>query len=128
MTDDMDLGDRSRRGRDRDRHSGLVGGLVLITIGAIFLVDQMGWAPGFRFHHLWPLILIVIGLANLFTGRRRGWGGGWLVLVGTMFLLHENRVLVLGRTWPLFIVAAGLGLMFGGYRGRRRDDSGGPHV
>jgi len=41
----------------------LIGGLVLITLGAIFLVDQ--FIPRINFGDLWPVILIVIGVALL---------------------------------------------------------------
>ncbi|HMD32519.1 MAG TPA: DUF5668 domain-containing protein [Candidatus Acidoferrales bacterium] len=46
----------------RRRH-GLVGPVVLITIGTIILLDR--WWPDFSFHRMWPLILIVIGLVRL---------------------------------------------------------------
>lgn len=41
----------------------LIGGLVLITLGAIFLADQ--FIPRIDFGDLWPAILIVIGIALL---------------------------------------------------------------
>lgn len=43
----------------------LIGGLVLITLGAIFLADQL--IPQLDFGDLWPVILIVIGIALLFN-------------------------------------------------------------
>ncbi|MBE0648693.1 MAG: PspC domain-containing protein [Bacteroidales bacterium] len=43
----------------------LIGGLVLITLGAIFLADQ--FIPQLDFGDLWPIILIVIGVALLFN-------------------------------------------------------------
>lgn len=47
----------------------LIGGLVLITLGAIFLVDQ--FIPNIDFGDLWPIILIVIGVALLFNAYGR---------------------------------------------------------
>lgn len=47
----------------------LIGGLVLITLGAIFLADQ--FIPGIDFGDLWPIILIVIGVALLFNAYGR---------------------------------------------------------
>jgi phage shock protein C len=41
----------------------LIGGLVLITLGGIFLADQ--FIPNIDFGDLWPIILIVIGIALL---------------------------------------------------------------
>lgn len=41
----------------------LIGGLVLITIGALFLADEL--FPQINFGDLWPVILIVIGIGLL---------------------------------------------------------------
>ncbi|MCX6247657.1 MAG: PspC domain-containing protein [Bacteroidetes bacterium] len=49
----------------------LIGGLVLITLGALFLADE--FIPHVSFGDLWPLILVVIGiglLINSFSGRK----------------------------------------------------------
>ena len=49
----------------------LIGGLVLITIGGIFLADQ--FIPRIDFGDLWPVVLIVIGIALLINafGRKK---------------------------------------------------------
>jgi phage shock protein C len=50
----------------------LIGGLILITLGAIFLADE--FLPNIDFGDLWPVILIVIGagiLINAFTGKNK---------------------------------------------------------
>ena len=56
-----------------ERNKGsLIGGLVLITLGALFLADEM--IPQVNFGDLWPVILIVIGaglLINAITKRNR---------------------------------------------------------
>ena len=52
----------------RKRHGGLMGPVVLITIGVLFLAGQMGW--GYSFRKLWPVLLIVIGLVKLFESMR----------------------------------------------------------
>ncbi|MEI6575033.1 MAG: PspC domain-containing protein [Bacteroidota bacterium] len=41
----------------------MIGGLVLITLGVLFLLDRL--LPNVNFHDFWPVILIVIGLALL---------------------------------------------------------------
>jgi len=57
----------------KERNKGsLIGGLVLITLGALFLADEL--IPQINFGDLWPVILIVIGvglLLNAFTKRNR---------------------------------------------------------
>jgi phage shock protein PspC (stress-responsive transcriptional regulator) len=54
------------------RHRGsLIGALVLITLGVLFLADE--FIPHINFGDLWPIILIVIGiglLLNSVTGKR----------------------------------------------------------
>ncbi len=45
------------------RKGGLIGGLVLITLGVLFLADEL--IPQVNFGDLWPVILIVIGIGLL---------------------------------------------------------------
>jgi len=44
---------------ERSNRGGLIGGLVLITLGSIFLADR--FIPHVNFGDLWPIILVVIG-------------------------------------------------------------------
>ena len=46
--------------RPRKNDGNLWGGLILISLGAIFLIDR--FVPRIDFGDLWPLILIVIGV------------------------------------------------------------------
>jgi hypothetical protein len=52
-----------------------VGGAVLIVIGGIFLLDNLGFADihvGQIVAKWWPVILIVVGVRMLMRGERRG--------------------------------------------------------
>lgn len=51
----------------------LIGGIILILLGAGFLLDQFEIIPDFDFSNWWPVILIVIGLVFIFTsgGKNR---------------------------------------------------------
>jgi hypothetical protein len=49
----------------RCRAHGLTGPAVLITIGVLFLLDQMGHQHWMQFDYTWPALLIVIGLIKL---------------------------------------------------------------
>ena len=120
-------------GRER---SGIGSGILLITIGLIFLADRQGYGG---FGRLWPLLLIVMGASKMLfrddtvrvgvVAGRRGcrresrWGGLWLILVGVIFLLNQNHIYSIHETWPLFIVAAGLGIIFSGIFDRRIPDT-----
>lgn len=108
-------------GRERN---GIGFGLVLITVGLIFLADRQGYGGFGRF---WPLLLIVAGASKLFFPsdsddkhcRDSRSSGIWLVLVGGIFLLHQNSIWRISDTWPLFIVAAGIGIIFSGILNRK---------
>jgi len=40
-------------------------GLILIVLGFLFLLNSLGFYSGVYFAHLWPLLLIVVGLLLL---------------------------------------------------------------
>jgi hypothetical protein len=42
---------------------GVMGPVVLITLGVLFLLGQLGW--GYSFGQLWPVLLIVIGIVKV---------------------------------------------------------------
>jgi len=46
------------------RSQSLVGALVLIVLGVLFLLSNFGWIPrlGSVFAQWWPVILIIVGL------------------------------------------------------------------
>jgi phage shock protein C len=52
----------------RRDHGGLIGGLVLITLGLLFLADN--FLPDIRFGDYWPVLLIVIGAALLWRTKK----------------------------------------------------------
>lgn len=50
---------------ERSNRGGLIGGLVLITLGSIFLADR--FIPRIDFGDLWPIILVVVGAVLIVT-------------------------------------------------------------
>ena len=50
-----------RCGCARCKLAGIMGPAVLITLGVLFLGDNLGMR-GLSFHNTWPLLLIVIGI------------------------------------------------------------------
>ncbi len=118
--------------------NGIGTGIVLITVGLIFFAERQGYGGFGRF---WPLILIMMGASKLlFPGDRsiragviagrRGcretrYSGLWLMLVGGIFLLNQNHIMSLRESWPLFIVAGGIGIIFSGIFNRKDPDGGG---
>jgi hypothetical protein len=52
-----------------DRHGKLIGGIILIGIGLIFLLSNWGIIPDFS--ESWPIVLIVIGVALILVAGRK---------------------------------------------------------
>lgn len=108
----------------------VMAGAILIVIGLIFLGGNLLDAPELHLGRLWPVILIVIGGGKiLFPEGGARVNGLPLVLVGSIFLAHNYRVISLRDSWPLFIVAAGISIVASAWAersaGRATDRSGG---
>jgi hypothetical protein len=89
----------------------LVAGLVLMAVGAIFLLGRLDVLPEHPLSLYWPVILVVMGIGKLIAGIGRGFGSGvWLVFVGLWAqanLLHWFG-LDWHNSWPLFLIFVGV--------------------
>lgn len=104
----------------RPRPRGLVGGLVLIALGVLFLIQQLV-APNWTWDVFWPVLLIVIGVAvgasPFVYGQplhyARSFWAVALIAVGALFLIGNLGYLNgwqldrLGQLWPLILVLIG---------------------
>lgn len=100
--------------------SRLIFGLVLLTVGTLFWLDQIGKIDASEYLHLWPLLLVAIGLSSLVQGR---WASGaiWM-LIGAAFLLPDSgweTVRYALSLWPLVISLGGLTLVMQAVRSFR---------
>jgi len=96
----------------------LFAGLVVVALGALALLDNFGILHIERIWRFWPLILVAVGFAKLLQpwGNRVLPGGLILTALG-LWLLLENLGIwpySLGVLWPLFVVAIGAFLIWGG--------------
>jgi hypothetical protein len=105
--------------RERGESIGrLFTGLVIVLLGAIFLADNLGFVDVGSIGRFWPAILILLGIGSIVRpGHRRG--GAWLLFLGVLFFLHTFDVFRLRDSWPLFIVAAGVGMIWRSFPRRR---------
>lgn len=104
------------------RRGGIAAGLILIAIGFMFLAGQV--IPGLMWWNLWPLIIVLVGVIQMFTPSR---GDEWtperlLDGLGTVFL----GAVLLGNTlgivswgvwwtfitlWPVLLIALGVSIL-----------------
>ncbi|PYQ33255.1 MAG: hypothetical protein DMF57_10160 [Acidobacteria bacterium] len=94
------------------KRSLLTQGLLLIAIGAVFLLDQLRVID---FHetlrHYWPMMLVLFGVADLFQ-RRSAWRGLWMIAVGVWLQATVLHVfgLTFRNSWPLLLIVLGAGM------------------
>ena len=97
---------------DQKQASQMTTGLVVILVGLVLLAGQL--RIGLDLSRLWPFILIVLGVGRFLAidkDGRRG-NGGWLLFLGGLFVLHTFDIWTIRQSWPLFVVAGGVAMMF----------------
>ena len=56
----------------------MVLGLILVIIGAVFLLETLGIVAGSVWGFIWPIALIVVGISLCFKHKcKSGWGCSW---------------------------------------------------
>jgi hypothetical protein len=93
----------------------VVFGLMVILFGAMAMLEPIGRWLGVRIDvHIWPFILMFLGLARIAEhsddhGRRVSRSAVWLILVGLWGLVNEYRIFGLdyAHSWPLLVICAG---------------------
>ena len=101
------------------RQGSLFLGLILVGLGAIFLLDALDVWPDDA--STWPGILIVIGVAmagdQLFRKESVSWFGPLVLIgLGTFFLLRDFDIVESEFMWPAILIAAGIALLIGATR------------
>jgi len=103
----------------------VVGGLVVICAGLVFLAANLGYVAIEEVWQQWPAVLIVIGASKvLFPGEGERTSGLPLLLVGCVFLAHNYDVLHIRDSWPLFLVSAGLSILASAWQSGRKGPDG----
>ena len=97
---------------DSKRGSHVTGGLIVLSIGLILLAGNLDWS--WNFGRLWPMIFVIIAVGKFVTGGAENRNSAlWFLFLAGIFLLHTFSIFRLNHSWPLFIVLAGLGMIFG---------------
>ena len=100
------------RGRSRFEPGPVIVGIVLITLGALFLLDQAGSIDaGDLIGDWWPLVIIVIGLVQLAERPRSPVGPLIVMAFGGILLLTQLDLVsadVWNYAWPILLVVVGV--------------------
>jgi predicted membrane protein len=99
-------------------------GLIVIALGVIYTLDNLGIIYADSFIRFWPLLIVLYGLSKIVQSEavpQRLWGAFW-VLVGGLWLLDKLNIIYFSIVdlWPLILVVLGDSLIWGRGRGRAR--------
>jgi len=99
----------------------LLMGLLVIFIGVLFTLDNLGLADAGRYLAYWPVGLIAIGAVKLWQAR--GQAGTFaallLIVVGAWLVMESARIVTvtLWDMWPMLLVFFGFSMVWRGLRG-----------
>lgn len=117
--------DARRRQRMQNPGSGhAVAGIVLVIIGVVFLLTNLGVFYPEDVRTYWPVILIPLGVASAVLSRStsRRFGGA-AIAVGGMILLAHNLGYIHGNIWqllwPVFLIFLGASFLLRAIKGPR---------
>jgi hypothetical protein len=112
----------SRRDRAQDDSDGffprippaLVPGILLVGIGALFLLNNLHIVHVSAWFAYWPVILIAAGLVKLVDSNHTGGriAGGVLMGVGGLILGDNLGYFRIEQMWPLIPIAIGLFMLW----------------
>jgi predicted membrane protein len=106
----------------------LIFGLLIIFVGVVFTLDELGIAPAISYLRFWPLALVLIGVVKMLQARDGGgaFAGALFTLAGVWLQAEELGIVRvrIWQVWPLALVLLGGYLVWHGLaRGDRRQRS-----
>jgi predicted membrane protein len=105
----------------------LLMGLLVILVGVLFTLDNLGIADAGQYLRYWPVGLIAIGAAKVWQSRGgAGAFAGLLFIVGGSWLVLESARIVtvtLWDMWPMLLVFFGASMVWRGLRDRPRAET-----
>ena len=115
------------------QNSRLIAGGLLLILGVLFALQNLGVLRAGHLGDYWPLLLVWVGLTRMLGARRRHFASGLVVfLMGVFFQLDRLDVLYLPMQhfWPILLIVLGFGLIADSFldRGRGRTDLTPPSV
>src|SRR5580704_14013787 len=111
---------RQRMQNPGPRHA--IMGAVLLVVGIVFLLTNLGVIYPEDVHTYWPVILVVFGIAHAVLARDNGRRlGGGAVALGGLVLLASNLGYIHGNIWqllwPVFLIFMGISFLLRAIKG-----------
>lgn len=110
------------------RISRLIAGGLLLLVGALFVLQNLGLVRAGQLGDYWPLFLVWVGLCRMLgPARARHFVSGLVLFcLGVFFQLDRLEVIwvPMRQFWPLLLIALGFGLIADSLIGRRDGGAG----
>lgn len=101
-------------------------GMLIIALGVVFMLDNLGMLYAGDFLYYWPALLIIWGVSKVVQspgspGKLFGW---ILIGVGILMLLHRFDLIYfrIWDWWPVILIIIGLNFLRGSWTRRRQSD------
>jgi len=108
--------------------SQVVLGLLVIAMGLLFLLDNLGFVDMHRAFSFWPMLFVIVGTVKLCDTRTQGGTllGAGLVGIGILLMLDRMDIIDFSwRTaWPLVLIGLGSFLVAKAVRSKRTLEHG----
>ena len=101
----------------------LIAGIIIIAIGALFLLNSTGIADVGGLTKWWPMIIVLLGVWRLIAQKFRSlFGPLLLIAIGVILQLWQLDIsgLDFGTLWPAILIVVGIAILAGGFNRRRR--------
>jgi hypothetical protein len=113
--------------------SRLIAGALLLILGVLFALQNLGVVRAGHLGDYWPLLLVWVGLTRMLGTRHRHFASGLVVfLMGVFFQLDRLDVIFvpMRHFWPLLLIVLGFGFIADSFleRGRGGADLTPPSV
>ena len=96
-------------------------GLVVLTLGVLWTLDNLGMLDASRIIYWWPVVALGWGVIYLFgLGVRRNVNlGAFWTIIGAISLLNTFGVIhvTVFALWPVFLIVMGASMVLRGWRG-----------
>jgi predicted membrane protein len=123
---------RERR-RNRGSHGasgGVVAGAIIVAVGLVLLLDNMGIMHADHLWKFWPVILIAVGVGRIIECQRPAaliWGAMLCFFGGGLLLDNLNIIsFSFNIIWPGLVIAFGISMLLKSTQGARVAGVGGP--